>query len=121
MRPNFYPIDLSQIEQRAARSMSEGRIVLSTLRVLFEGGPMGGVIRDYPDRDIREVAFGTHSSIISILDYYDRTIDLSPTGRTIFRYRTHEWITIDRPSLLRRVAWYLGLSKPRTKIIPSPV
>jgi hypothetical protein len=64
----------------------EGRRVLTTLEVMYEGGSRDGKIEDFPTRDLSQVVVGRHRRNWHFLESYKRTICIDiRSGRVIFR------------------------------------
>lgn len=138
----FGTVDLSQIEGLVLQSLElgrmkteTGRIVwprviavndrsganepLTTLRVIFEGGPRHGETRDIENRDVREITYGINRNPhLGIFDRYKRTIGIDiRTGRVIFRFagsETHQFEKLSgiRTALRGLLVWG-GLMKPQ--------
>ena len=61
--------------------------VLTTLKMIYEGGSLDGKIADLPTRDLSAVVVGLHRGNWHFFETYKRTIDVNfRNRRTIFRY-----------------------------------
>ena len=61
--------------------------VLTTLKMIYEGGSLYGKIADLPTRDLSAVVVGLHRGNWHFFETYKRTIDVNfRNRRTIFRY-----------------------------------
>ena len=64
----------------------EGRRVLTTLEVMYEGGSRDGEIEDFLTRDLSQVVIGRHRRNWNFLETYKRTICIDiRSRRVIFR------------------------------------
>jgi hypothetical protein len=73
----FTPVELNA---RARRK------ILTTLKIIYEGGSRDGAIANFPSRDVCSVVAGIHCGHRHLFETYKRSISLNlPTGRTIFR------------------------------------
>ena len=64
----------------------EGRRVLTTLEVMYEGGSRDGKIEDFPRRDLSQVVVGLHRRNWHFFETYKRTISIDiRSRRVIFR------------------------------------
>jgi hypothetical protein len=60
--------------------------VLTTLKMIYEGGSLDGKIVDLPTRDLSSVVVGLHRGNWHFFETYKRTIHVNlRNGRTIFR------------------------------------
>ncbi len=65
----------------------EGRKVLTTLEVIYEGGSLDSKTADFPTRDLERFVVGLHRRNWHFLETYERTICVDiRSRRTIFRY-----------------------------------
>jgi hypothetical protein len=61
--------------------------VLTTLKMIYEGGSLDGKIADLPTRDLSAVVVGLHRGNLHFFETYKRTIHVNfRNRRTIFRY-----------------------------------
>jgi hypothetical protein len=61
--------------------------VLTTLKMIYEGGSLDGKIADLPTRDVSAVVVGLHRGKWHFFETYKRTIHVnSRNRRTIFHY-----------------------------------
>jgi len=61
--------------------------VLTTLKMIYEGGSLDGKIADLPTRDLSAVVVGLHRGKWHFFETYKRTIHVnSRNRRTIFHY-----------------------------------
>src|SRR5215469_18796836 len=61
--------------------------VLTTLKMIYEGGSLDGKIADLPTRDLSAVVVGLHRGNWHFFETYKRTIHVSSRNqRTIFHY-----------------------------------
>src|SRR6476660_10188168 len=61
--------------------------VLTTLKMIYEGGSLDGKIADLPTRDLSSVVVGLHRGNWHFFETYKRTIHVnSRNRRTIFHY-----------------------------------
>ena len=61
--------------------------VLTTLKMIYEGGSLDGKIADLSTRDLSAVVVGLHRGDWHFFETYKRTIDVNfRNRRTIFRY-----------------------------------
>jgi hypothetical protein len=61
--------------------------VLTTLKMIYEGGSLDGKIADLPTRDLSSVVFGLHRGNWHFFETYKRTIHVNfRHRRTIFHY-----------------------------------
>jgi hypothetical protein len=61
--------------------------VLTTLKMIYEGGSLDGKIADLPTRALSSVVIGLHRGNWHFFETYKRTIDVNfRNRRTIFRY-----------------------------------
>jgi hypothetical protein len=66
---------------------TEKRRVLTTLRVIYEGGSLDGKTVNFPTRDLSCVVVGLHRGNWHFFETYKRTIWVNIRNRrTIFRY-----------------------------------
>jgi len=66
---------------------TEKRRVLTTLKVIYEGGPLDGKTANFPTRDVSYVVVGLHRGNWHFFETYKRTIWVNIRNRrTIFRY-----------------------------------
>jgi hypothetical protein len=65
---------------------AEERTVLTTLKMIYEGGSLDGKIADLPTRDLSCVVVGLHRGNWHFFETYNRTIWVNVRNRrTIFR------------------------------------
>jgi hypothetical protein len=61
--------------------------VLTTLKMMYEGGSLDGKTANFPTRDLSRIVVGLHRGNWHFLETYKRTIWVNiRTRRTIFRY-----------------------------------
>ena len=66
---------------------AEERRVLTTLKMIYEGGALDGKIADFPTRDVSCVVVGLHRGNWHSFETYKRTIRVNIRNRrTIFAY-----------------------------------
>jgi hypothetical protein len=63
---------------------ASGRTILTTLKVMYEGGSLDGKTANFPKRDVSRVVVGLHRRNWHLFETYKRTIWLR-NRRTIFR------------------------------------
>jgi hypothetical protein len=60
--------------------------VLTTLKMIYEGGSLDGKTANFPIRDVSRVVVGRHRGNLHFFESYKRTIWINiRNGRTIFR------------------------------------
>ena len=65
---------------------AQERRVLTTLKMIYEGGSLDGKTANFPTRDVLRVAVGSHRGNLHFFESYKRTIWINiRNGRTIFR------------------------------------
>ena len=65
---------------------AQERRVLTTLKMIYEGGSLDGKTANFPTRDLYSVVVGRHQGNWHFFETYKRTIWLNlRNGRTIFR------------------------------------
>jgi hypothetical protein len=65
---------------------SEQRRVLTTLKMIYEGGSLDGKAANFPTRDLSCIVVGRHRGNLHFFETYKRTIWVNLlNGRTIFR------------------------------------
>jgi len=65
----------------------EPRMVLTGLKVIYEGGPLHDKTDDFPNRDLEHVVVGLHRRNRHVFETYKRTVCIDiGSHRTIFRY-----------------------------------
>lgn len=65
---------------------AQERRVLTTLKMIYEGGSLDGKTADFPTRDVSRVVVGRHRGYLHFFESYKRTIWVNiRNGRTIFR------------------------------------
>ncbi len=65
---------------------AQGRNVLTTLKMIYEGGSLDGKTGNFPTRDVSCVVAGVHRGKSHIFEIYKRTIWINLRNRrTIFR------------------------------------
>jgi hypothetical protein len=63
------------------------RRVLTTLKMIYEGGSLDGKAANFPTRDVTCIVVGDHRGHWHSFETYKRTIWINlRSGRTIFRY-----------------------------------
>lgn len=73
-------------DKSARRDNADERKVLTTLKVIYEGGSLDGKATNFPTRDVCSVVVGRHLGNWHSFETYKRTIWLNiPNRRTIFR------------------------------------
>jgi hypothetical protein len=66
---------------------AEERRVLTTLKMMYEGGSLDGKIANFPTRDLERLVVGVHRRNWHSFETYERTICVDiRSRRTIFRY-----------------------------------
>jgi hypothetical protein len=61
--------------------------VLTTLKMIYEGGPLDGKVADLPTRDLSSVVIGVHRGNWHFFETYKRTMHVNfRNRRTIFHY-----------------------------------
>ena len=84
---------------------TEKRRVLTTLKVIYEGGPLDGKTANFPTRDVSCVVVGLHRRNWHFFETYKRTIWVNIRNRrTIFRYAAFTSKTNDSSSWKRLLA-----------------
>ena len=65
---------------------AQERRVLTTLKMIYEGGSLDGKTANFPTRDVSRVVVGRHCGNLHFFQSYKRTIWINlRNGRTIFR------------------------------------
>lgn len=65
---------------------ADKRRVLTTLKMIYEGGSLDGKTANFPTRDVSRVVVGRHRGNLHFFESYKRTICINlRNGRTIFR------------------------------------
>ena len=65
---------------------AQERRVLTTLKMIYEGGSLDGKTANFPTRDLSSVVVGSHRGNWHFFETYKRTIWINlRNGRTIFR------------------------------------
>jgi hypothetical protein len=65
---------------------SQERKVLTTLKMIYEGGSLDGMASNFPTRDVSCVVAGLHRGNLHVFETYKRTIWVNLRNRrTIFR------------------------------------
>jgi hypothetical protein len=94
--------------------------VLTTLKMIYDGGSLDGKIADLPTRDLSAVVVGLHRGKWHLFETYKRTIHVnSRNRRTIFHYaglisksnKTYWW---------KRLLAVLRIRKLKAITIPAP-
>jgi hypothetical protein len=66
--------------------LAQERSVLTTLKMIYEGGSLDGKTANFPTRDVSRVVVGRHRGNWHFFETYKRTIWINlRNGRTIFR------------------------------------
>ena len=74
-------------DKRVKLDDAEEPRVLTTLKMIYEGGSLDGKIADLPTRDLSSVVVGLHRGNWHFFETYKRTIHVnSRNRRTIFHY-----------------------------------
>jgi hypothetical protein len=69
---------------------TEERSVLTTLKIIYEGGSLDGKIANFPTRDLSRVVVGLHRRNRHLFETYKRTVWVNVSNRrTIFRWAGH--------------------------------
>jgi hypothetical protein len=97
---------------RAKFDGTQARRVLTTLRMIYEGGSLDGKTANFPTRNVSAVVAGTHCGNRHFFETYKRTIWINVrNGRTIFRCagltarsnNSHWWRTLLAVLRIRRL------------------
>jgi hypothetical protein len=65
---------------------AQERRILTTLKMIYEGGSLDGKTANFPTRDLSRVVVGRHRGNWHLFETYKRTIWINlRNGRTIFR------------------------------------
>jgi hypothetical protein len=98
---------------------ADGRRVLTTLGVIYEGGSLDGKNANFPTRDLSSVVVGLHQGNWHLFETYQRTIWFNIRNRrTIFRCigRTVK-SNRDSNSWWKRLLTVLRIRKPKAIVI----
>jgi hypothetical protein len=94
--------------------------VLTTLKMIYEGGSLDGKTADLPTRDLSSVVVGLHRGNWHLFETYKRTIHVSSRNqRTIFHYAGLISKSNNSCSWKRLLA-VLHIRKLKAIIIPEP-
>ena len=91
--------------------------VLTTLKMIYEGGSLDGMASNFPTRDVSCVVAGLHRGNLHFFERYTRTIWVNiRNGRTIFRCAG---ITVrsNNSSWWKRLLAVLRIRKPKAIVI----
>ena len=93
------------------------RRVLTTLKMIYEGGSLDGKTADFPTRDLSSVVVGRHRRNWHFFETYKRTIWINlRNGRTIFRCAGLT-VKSNNSSWWKRLLAVLRLRKPKAIVI----
>jgi hypothetical protein len=91
--------------------------VLTTLRMIYEGGSLDGKTANFPTRDVSCVVAGLHRGNWHFLETYKRTTWINlRNGRTIFRCAGHT-VKSSNSRWWQRLLTLLRLRRPEAIII----
>jgi hypothetical protein len=91
--------------------------VLTTLKMIYEGGSLDGKIADLPTRDLSSVVVGLHRGNWHFFETYKRTIWVNVRNRrTIFRWAGLT-VKSDNSSWLKRLLVVLHMRKLKAIVI----
>lgn len=96
---------------------AQERKVLTTLKMIYEGGSLDGKTADFPTRDLSCVVVGRHQGNWHFFEPYKRTIWINlRNGRTIFRC---PGLTVksNNSSWWKRLLAVLRFRKPKAIVI----
>ena len=96
---------------------SEQRRVLTTLKMIYEGGSLDGKTANLPTRDLSCIAVGRHRGNLHFFETYKRTIWVNlRNGRTIFRCAGLT-VKFNNSSWWKRLLEVLRIRKPKAIVI----
>jgi len=97
---------------------AEKHRVLTTLKMMYEGGSLDGKTANFPTRDLFCVVVGFHRRHCHFFETYKRTIWVNIRNRrTIFRYAGHAVKSSHNRSWWKRLLAVLHVRKPRAIVI----
>ena len=96
---------------------AQERRVLTTLKMIYEGGSLDGKLTNFPTRDLSCVVIGQHRGNWHFFETYKRTIWINlRNGRTIFRCAGLT-VKSNNSSWWKRLLAVLWFRKPKVIII----
>ena len=96
---------------------AQERRVLTTLKMIYEGGSLDGKTANFPTRDLSSVVVGRHRGNWHFFETYKRTIWINlRNGRTIFRCAGLT-VKSNNSSWWKRLLAILRFRKPKALII----
>ena len=96
---------------------AEERRVLTTLKMIYEGGSFDGKTANFPTRDLERVVVGRHRGNWHFFETYKRTIWINlRNGRTIFRCAGLS-VKSNNTNWWKRLLAVLYIRKPKAIII----
>ena len=105
-------------DKRAKLEDAEERKVLTTLKMIYEGGSLDGKTANFPTRDLERIVVGLHRRNWHFFETYDRTIWVNPRGRrTIFRFAGATIKSNNSSSWWKKLLAVIGLRKPEAIIV----
>jgi hypothetical protein len=91
--------------------------VLTTLKMIYEGGSFDGKTTNYPTRDVSSVVVGRHRGNWHFFETYKRTIWINlRNGRTIFHCAGHT-VKSNKSSWWTQLLAVVRLRKPKAIVI----
>ena len=105
-------------DKRAKLEDAEERKVLTTLKMIYEGGSLDGKTANFPTRDVSCIVAGSHRGNWHFFETYGRTIWVNLcNGRTIFRCAALT-VKSNKSSWWKRLLGVLRFRKLKVIIIP---
>ena len=96
---------------------AQERRVLTTLKMIYEGGSLDGKTANFPTRDLSSVVFGRHRGNWHFFETYKRTIWINlRNGRTIFHCAGHT-VKSNKSSWRKRLLAVVRFRKPKAIVI----
>ena len=96
---------------------AQERRVLTTLKMIYQGGSLDGKTANFPTRDVSRVVVGRHRGNLHFFESYKRTIWINlRNGRTIFRCAGLT-VKSNNTSWWKRLLAVLRIRKPNAIII----
>ena len=96
---------------------SKGHQVLTTLKMIYEGGSLDGKTGNFPTRDVSRVVVGRHRGNWHFFETYERTIWINlRSRRTIFRCAALV-VKSNNSCRWKRLLAFLRIRKPKAIII----
>jgi hypothetical protein len=97
---------------------TQGRRVLTTLKMIYEGGSLDGKTANFPTRDLSSVVIGVHQRNWHFFETYKRTIWVNIRNqRTIFRCAGVTVVKSNETSWWKRLLAVLRIRKLKPIVI----